>query len=197
MKGGGDAVSAARAVLQTGEYDYAWNLQVEDELLIRLEQGGKGKTSIVPGGNIEFIQLNMADPWTETDGERFLQEYLQVARRTLQGSFGKQFRSIIFQGTAPLRVVALDLIGDAEGSIQSLVVEESEHALEQALSKVNGYLAEQLSQNVFILRNVRAYIGKTVYIIKPDQRRHWTRSNALRDADEIYSDIMEDWRSAS
>src|SRR6478736_922057 len=31
MKGGGDAISAARAVLQTGEYDYAWNLQVEDE----------------------------------------------------------------------------------------------------------------------------------------------------------------------
>jgi peptide/nickel transport system substrate-binding protein len=41
MKGGGDAVSAARAVLQTGEYDYAWNLQVEDEIL-RLEKGGKG-----------------------------------------------------------------------------------------------------------------------------------------------------------
>jgi peptide/nickel transport system substrate-binding protein len=37
MKGGGDAVSAARAVLQTGEYDYAWNLQVEDEILLRLE----------------------------------------------------------------------------------------------------------------------------------------------------------------
>src|SRR4029078_225395 len=29
MKGGGDAISAARAVLQTGEFDYAWNLQVE------------------------------------------------------------------------------------------------------------------------------------------------------------------------
>ena len=70
MKGGGDAVSAARAVLQTGEYDYAWNLQVEDELLLRLEQGGKGKATITPGGNIEFIQLNMADPWTEIDGER-------------------------------------------------------------------------------------------------------------------------------
>src|SRR5215472_17524128 len=35
MKGGGDAVSAARAVIQTGEYDYAWNLQVEDEILLR------------------------------------------------------------------------------------------------------------------------------------------------------------------
>src|SRR5712671_5186628 len=36
MKGGGDAVSAARAVIQTGEYDYAWNMQVEDEILLRL-----------------------------------------------------------------------------------------------------------------------------------------------------------------
>jgi len=70
MKGGGDAVSAARAVLQTGEYDYAWNLQVEDEILLRLEKGGKGATLIAPGGNIEHIQLNSTDPWTEVDGER-------------------------------------------------------------------------------------------------------------------------------
>lgn len=70
MKGGGDAVSAARAVLQTGEFDYAWNLQVEDEILKRLEAGGKGRTSIVAGGNIEFMQFNFTDPWTEVDGER-------------------------------------------------------------------------------------------------------------------------------
>jgi len=70
MKGGGDAVSAARAVIQTGEFDYAWNLQVEDEILKRMEQGGKGRTDIVPGGNIEHIQLNNTDPWTEVDGER-------------------------------------------------------------------------------------------------------------------------------
>ncbi len=70
MKGGGDAVSAARAVLQTGEYDFAWNLQVEDEILKRLEAGGKGRAFITPGGNIEFIQLAFADPNTEVDGER-------------------------------------------------------------------------------------------------------------------------------
>jgi peptide/nickel transport system substrate-binding protein len=70
MKGGGDATSAARAVLQTGEYDYAWNLQVEDEVLKRMEAGGKGKAHIVPGGDIEFIQVNITDPWNEVDGER-------------------------------------------------------------------------------------------------------------------------------
>ena len=55
VKGGGDAVSAARAVLQTGEYDYAWNMQVEDEILLRLEAAGKGKVHITPSGNVEFI----------------------------------------------------------------------------------------------------------------------------------------------
>jgi peptide/nickel transport system substrate-binding protein len=70
VKGGGDAVSAARAVLQTGEYDYAWNMQVEDEILLRLENGGRGKVSIVPTGNIEFMALNVTDPAVEIDGER-------------------------------------------------------------------------------------------------------------------------------
>ena len=72
IKGGGDAVSAARAVIQTGEYDYAWNMQVEDEILLRLENAtnAKGRVEIVQSGNIEHIQINSTDPWTEVDGER-------------------------------------------------------------------------------------------------------------------------------
>jgi peptide/nickel transport system substrate-binding protein len=70
VKGGGDAVSAARAVLQTGEYDFAWNMQIEDEILQRLEKGGKGRVVITNGGGIEHIRLQSADPWTEVDGER-------------------------------------------------------------------------------------------------------------------------------
>jgi peptide/nickel transport system substrate-binding protein len=70
MKGGGDAVSAARAVLQTGEFDFGWNMQVEDEILTRLEKSGKGRVDIKDAGFIEHIQLNSTDPWTEVDGER-------------------------------------------------------------------------------------------------------------------------------
>jgi len=43
MKGGGDAVSASRAVIQTGEYDYARNMQVEDEILVKLENSSNSK----------------------------------------------------------------------------------------------------------------------------------------------------------
>ena len=70
IKGGGDAVSAARAVLQTGEYDYAWNLQVEAQVLNGLLQGGKGDLVLAPGSGVEQLFMNQADPNTEIDGER-------------------------------------------------------------------------------------------------------------------------------
>ncbi len=70
VKGGGDALSAARAVLQTNEYDVGWNLAVEDELLKRLEAGGKGRMEFFAGSDIEFVSLNVTDPWKEVDGER-------------------------------------------------------------------------------------------------------------------------------
>ena len=70
IKGGGDATSAARAVLQTGEYDYAWNVLVEDEVLKRLEASGRGRVVFNPTGTTEFIQLNVADPGVEFEGER-------------------------------------------------------------------------------------------------------------------------------
>jgi peptide/nickel transport system substrate-binding protein len=70
MKGGGDAASAARAVLQTGDYDYAWNLQVEPDILADLLKSGQGILVVEPGTNTETIYINHTDPDTEVDGQR-------------------------------------------------------------------------------------------------------------------------------
>ena len=70
LKGGGDAASAARAVLQTGEYDYAWGVAIEDDVLRRMEEGGKGRVVIGRTANPTYIQLNQTDPWREVDGRR-------------------------------------------------------------------------------------------------------------------------------
>jgi len=45
-------------------------MQVEDEVLLRLEKGGKGKTIYAVGGDIESSPVNSTDPNTEVDGER-------------------------------------------------------------------------------------------------------------------------------
>jgi peptide/nickel transport system substrate-binding protein len=111
MKGGGDAVSAARAVIQTGEYDFAWNMQVEDDVLRRMEQGGKGRVDVAPGASVEHIQLNQSDPWREVDGERssaksthpFLTESALRAAMALlvdRGSVQEQIYGRLGQATA-------------------------------------------------------------------------------------------------
>ncbi|MCE2658442.1 MAG: peptide ABC transporter substrate-binding protein [Rubrivivax sp.] len=70
LKGGGDATSAARSVLQTAEFDLAWNLAVEDVILKRMEAEGKGRMQFFAGSDVEFVSLNVTDPWNEVDGER-------------------------------------------------------------------------------------------------------------------------------
>jgi peptide/nickel transport system substrate-binding protein len=69
IKCGGDAVGAARAVLQTGEYDFAYYVLIEEEVLRRIEQGGKGRVMTIPSSAVSFIQCNQTDPWREVDGE--------------------------------------------------------------------------------------------------------------------------------
>jgi peptide/nickel transport system substrate-binding protein len=70
IKCGGDSAGAARAVLQTGEYDFAYYVLVEEEVLRRIEQGGKGRVLALPSSGVSFVQCNQSDPWTPLDGER-------------------------------------------------------------------------------------------------------------------------------
>ena len=62
FKGGGDAASAGRAVLETGEFDYAWNLQLAPEVIAEMEEGGQGKTVVGFGTLVERIEMNLTDP---------------------------------------------------------------------------------------------------------------------------------------
>lgn len=71
IKGGGDATSAALAVLETGDYDFAWNLQVPPDVLNHMvQEGGKGDLIVVPGTSVEWITLNFSDPNKEVNGQR-------------------------------------------------------------------------------------------------------------------------------
>ena len=74
IRGGGDAVSTARAVMERGEADYAWNLQVEPELLVELE--AKGLASVVTAFSslVERIVVNQtnSDPALGDDRSEYL-----------------------------------------------------------------------------------------------------------------------------
>ena len=62
LKGGGDAESAARAVLETGEADYAWNLQIEPAVQGNMEAAGFGRVVSAFDPGVERLVLNQTNP---------------------------------------------------------------------------------------------------------------------------------------
>lgn len=70
LKGGGDANAAGRAVLETGEFDYAWNLQLAPEVLTRMEEAGKGKNVVSFGTSVERLHVNLTDVNPDLGDER-------------------------------------------------------------------------------------------------------------------------------
>ncbi|WJS83585.1 peptide ABC transporter substrate-binding protein [Paracoccus sp. TOH] len=71
VKGGGDAAAAARSVLETGEFDYAWNTQLAPDVIAGMEAAGKGKNVAAFGSLVERIHVNLTDPSSDLpEGER-------------------------------------------------------------------------------------------------------------------------------
>ncbi|MBR9863641.1 MAG: peptide ABC transporter substrate-binding protein [Rhodobacteraceae bacterium] len=69
LKGGGDAAAAGRAVMETGEFDYAWNLQLAPDVIAKMAEGGKGKPIAAFGSLVERLEMNLTDPSPELDAD--------------------------------------------------------------------------------------------------------------------------------
>ena len=71
FKGGGDATAAGRAVLETGEFDYAWNLQLAPDVINKMAEAGVGTPISAFGSLVERIEMNMTNPSSSLpEGER-------------------------------------------------------------------------------------------------------------------------------
>lgn len=70
IKGGGDAMSSARAVFNTGEADYGWNLQLAPDVFESLVAEGKARPVTAFGSMVEYLFLNLTDASAELGDKR-------------------------------------------------------------------------------------------------------------------------------
>jgi peptide/nickel transport system substrate-binding protein len=70
FKGGGDAAAAGRSVLETGEFDYAWNLQLAPDVLASMQAAGRGQIVSGFGTLVERIMINLTNPDPALGDER-------------------------------------------------------------------------------------------------------------------------------
>ena len=62
FKGGGSAEASGRAVMETGEFDYGWNLQLAPDVIAKMQEGGKGTAISAFGALVERLEMNLTNP---------------------------------------------------------------------------------------------------------------------------------------
>lgn len=118
-----------------------------------------------------------------------LEKYGTTFCDILNNSFSteKKFKiGYIFKGKGPLKVISITL----EDSSSKFLLTQYDEQLEDVLKKLDEVLLKEISQSIFIRRNIRRFSKNSIFIVKPNQIRFWTKSSALRDADETYKEIM-------
>lgn len=94
----------------------------------------------------------------------------------------------------PIRLVALYLGSSVDADTVQATPLESQ-TLADELLRLQHHLTRQDEQTGFVYRRIlRVYDSvdgvPTVFIAKPDEARFWTRSLAMRDADQIVADLV-------
>ena len=173
-----------------------------DDLINYTLQDFKGGSSSPGRQRTNRQKLNLLD----NDEERELKKYCNYFLRVIKAGFGedKEACATIFQEESsdylPVRLVAIYLNKSIHDGIKVETINSQD--LLKRLNQLNNLFIEQpnshTSGGIFYQRVVRLYVSTewqgeqipTVYLIKPDKIRYWTRSMALRDADEVSADIM-------
>jgi len=148
----------------------------------------------------------------DRESEFVLKAYCEYFSRVLRAGFGedKQVSATIFTERSepflPVRLVGihLDTPGKAFIKLESIdspelikrLKELDEKFLKSPSGRTNGDIFYQRIARIYDTISIGGRKVPTIFIVKPDQVRYWTRSMAMRDADEIAGDIML-WREGS
>ncbi len=100
---------------------------------------------------------------------------LEYRRKTLNGH--------LFLNGAPLSVISFEL-AELENHREVEVVGDAAK-LRHVLRELDNMLLAQQSPKVYMRRHVTIYDKTTLYLVRPSEKRFWTRSQARSDADSV------------
>lgn len=142
----------------------------------------------------------------ESSEEPELKAYCEYFSRVLKAGFGqdKHIRATVFQEAGkdflPYRLIAFELNQPSSENFRVASLETSALLAElEILNRTWLRGRESLGGSIYHQRVVRIYDYRegvpTIFILKPDTRRYWTRSMGLHDADEVAGDFNS-WQNA-
>jgi hypothetical protein len=117
-----------------------------------------------------------------------IQPFLQTLRERVLVA------EVIQVNNSPLQVVKFSFLPAPrpEHIVQTSKVQE----LKSVLNRIAEHLPQQIADQIYTRRDLRVYTGQDIYIVKPAQKRYWSRSAGLNDADLILSEHLRVNRAA-
>jgi len=106
---------------------------------------------------------------------------------------GQTLNALVYQDGTPLSVVAFELVNPDDAHETQIL--ESEGALRGVLHRLDRLLLEKRTEALYMRRHVRVYDGDWLYLVRPSERRFWTYSQALADADSVIAEWLSHQRS--
>ena len=144
---------------------------------------------------LDYFHLGIKSEAAKPADAGMLRNYGRTLCRILQESFGEDrqrgFPARFYVGKSPMVVLEVSLSPTRRQP--KLDICRVAERLSEALRTVDRLLLEKQSSGVYVRRDVHVYEKDRLYVAKRNQRRLWTESAAMREADEIYAEIMRAW----
>lgn len=121
---------------------------------------------------------------TRADLERYVEAYAEILRTLFDGTRG--LAAVVRPTDGPLTVISLRL--QRRGGVE--VKRADGDDLHSVLLRLDEQLTTRESPSIYLRRHIRYYDGETLHIVKPNERKHWTRSAAFADADETIAQAV-------
>ncbi|MFZ1790077.1 MAG: N-6 DNA methylase [Saprospiraceae bacterium] len=86
--------------------------------------------------------------------------------------------------TSPLMMIKLSFAKKQKEVIAS------KEFIDDELEKIDQHLWEEKSSNIYFRKKLNYKTGDDIYIIRPNQRRFWSKSMAIEDASELILEIL-------
>ncbi len=88
----------------------------------------------------------------------------------------------------PMQLVAIHFTNEYKaGHIHTI---QNSEGLNKLIRTIDNYSYEKYSSSVYFRKVIKYYKGDIIYIIKPNQKRFWSRSQAMQDSNSILLEII-------
>jgi len=133
---------------------------------------------------------NKSVPLWETPKNPHWNEYMETLISSLKEGLqpGNYLSASLIVNHPDLAVLELSIQGVRPTNTCQII--ETNDAFKRVLNKIHDGLKRPLAQNFQLVPNLRLFIDKSLYLIKPKTMRYWMKSSALNDADDIVGDLF-------